>query len=100
MEEYKVIIFPTAQNDLWDIENHLSNHDPEEAMRYFELFMEKTQTILKTPEIYSPAKDTQLRLRGYRMLFIENHIVFYVIRGNNVEFRRVLYARRQYEWLV
>jgi len=99
MEEYKVTVSPAAQNDFLDIVEHLETLSPEAAVQYYELFMEKTRMLAKTPESCPLARDTQLRLRGYRMLPIENYIVFYVIIGRNVELRRILYARRQYERL-
>ena len=99
MEEYKVKISPAAQNDFFDIIEHLESLSPEDATRYFDLFMEKSGMLAKTPESCPLARDTQLRLRGYRMLSIENYIVFYVVNNKSVEIRRILYARRQYERL-
>jgi len=100
MEEYNVRISPAAQNDFLDIADHLASLSPEEAARYYESFMEKMGMLAKAPESCPLARDAQLRLRGYRMLPIENHIVFYVINGKTVELRRFLYSRRQYERLV
>ena len=100
MEEYDVRIFPAAQNDFLDIADHLNSRSPEEATQYYELFMEKTGMLMTKPESFPLARDAQLRLRGYRMLPIDNHIVFYVINGKSVDLRRILYARRQYERLI
>jgi plasmid stabilization system protein ParE len=100
MEEYNLRISPAAQNDFLDIVEHLSSMPPEEAAQYYESFMEKMSMLATTPESCPLARDAQLRLRGYRMLPIDNHIVFYVINGKVVELRRILYARRQYERLV
>jgi len=99
MEEYNVKISPEAQNDFLEIVEHLENLPPEAAVQYFDLFMERTGMLTTTPECCPLARDTQLRLRGYRALPIENYIVFYVIIGKTVELRRILYAKRQYERL-
>jgi len=99
MDEYNVIISPAAQNDFFDIMEHLDSLSHDTAMQYFELFLEKTSMLSTSPESCPLARDTQLRLRGYRMLPIENYIVFYVVNGASVEIRRILYARRQYERL-
>ncbi|MCL2227459.1 MAG: type II toxin-antitoxin system RelE/ParE family toxin [Oscillospiraceae bacterium] len=99
MEEYKVKISPAAQNDFLDVIEHLDTLSQDAATQCFDLFMEKAAVLGSTPEICPLARDTQLRLRGYRLLPIENYIVFYVISGNIVEIRRILYARRQYERL-
>jgi len=100
MEEYNVIISPAAQNDFLDIAEHLATLEPPAALEYYESFMKKMEMLKTTPESCPLARDAQLRLRGYRMLSVENHIVFYVLNGGAVEIRRILYARRQYERLV
>ena len=99
MDDYRMNVSPAAQNDFLDIVEHLETLSPEAAAQYYELFMEKMRMLAKNPESCPLARDTQLRLRGYRMLPIENYIVFYVISGKIVELRRILYARRQYERL-
>jgi len=99
MEEYSVRISPAAQNDFLDLVEHLESLPPSAAVDYYELFMEKVGTLASAPESCPLARDTQLRLRGYRMLPVENYIVFYVVNGRHVELRRILYARRQYERL-
>jgi len=100
MEEYNVRVSPAAQNDFLDIANHLGTLVPEEAAQRYDSFMEKIRMLAATPESCPFARDAQLRLRGYRMLPIDSHIVFYVINGKTIELRRILYSRRQYERLV
>jgi len=100
MEEYNVRISPAAQNDFLDIANHLSTLAPEETAQRYEWFMEKVRLLAAAPESCPIARDAQLRLRGYRMLPIDNHIIFYVINGKTIELRRILYSRRQYERFV
>jgi len=99
MEEYKVIISPAAQNDFHDVIEHMNTLPHEAAAASFDLFMDKIDALRITPESRPLAWDAQLRLRGYRLLPIESYIVFYVITGNIVEIRRMLYTRRQYEKL-
>lgn len=99
MEQYSVKIFPTAQNDLRDIINYLNTLSPNSATQYYDLILEKVGK-LTIPERFPLVKDTQLRLRGYRMLLVKNYIVFYVINCKSVEIRRILFARRQYEGLL
>jgi len=100
MEEFKVIISPAAQNDFLDIEDYLDTLSAEAAAQYYQLFMDKVGSLANTPDNRPLARDTQLRLRGYRMLPVDNYIVFYVINAKTVELRRILYARRQYERLL
>jgi len=100
MEQYSVTIFPTAQNDLKDIVDYLNTLSPAAALRYYDLIVETVGTLRTMPERCPLARDTQLRLRGYRLLHVENYIVFYVVSKNIVEIRRILYAKRQYDELL
>ncbi len=100
MELYNVIIFPAAQNDLREIVDYLNTLSAEAAIQYYDSIVEKVGTLTTMPEPCPLAKDTQLRLRGYRTLLVKNYIVFYTINGKTVEIRRILYARRQYEGLL
>jgi len=100
MEQYNVKIFPAAQNDLREAVKYINTLSPEAAIRYYDLIMEKAETLTAIPERCPLAKDTQLRLRGYRTLLVKNYVIFYVVNGKTVEIRRILYARRQYEGLL
>ena len=100
MEQYKVKIFPTAQRDLQDIVEYLNILSHDSANQYYDMIIEKMGRLSTMPERCPLAKDTQLRLRGYRTLMIKNYIVFYIINDKTVEIRRILYARRQYEGLI
>lgn len=100
MERYDIVINPVAINDLDEIVDYLTTLSEQAAVKYYDLIIEKINTLSEMPERCPLAKDTQLRLRGYRTLLTENYIVFYVIRGKTVEIRRILYARRQYDGLL
>jgi len=100
MEYYRVVVFPTAQNDLRDIVDYLNTLSYDVAARYYDLIIDEIGTLETMPERCPLAKDIQLRLRGYRTLLVRNYIVFYVITGKTVEIRRILYARRQFEGLI
>ena len=97
MEKFKIKIFPSAQKDLREIVDYINTLSPQAAIKYYDLIVEKIDSIANMPERCQLAKDTQLRLRGYRTLHVKNYIVFHVVKGDVVEIRRILYARRQYE---
>jgi len=99
MDEYNVILSSCARSDFHDVIDHMNILPPEAATRSFDFFMEKMAFLEASPNSSPLARDAQLRLRGYRLFPVDNYIVFYVIRGNVVEIRRILYARRQYERL-
>jgi plasmid stabilization system protein ParE len=100
MGQYKVVILRPAQEDIADIIGYLNTLSPQAALRYYDLLVEKIDSLSNMPERCPLARDTQLRLRVYRFLLVEDYLVFFVIIGNTVRIRRILYGRRQYESLL
>jgi plasmid stabilization system protein ParE len=100
MNEYDVKISPAAQNDFLEVAERIKMLTPEEASLEFDNIIKKVEVLVKAPESCPSARDSQLRLRGYRMLTIDDYIYFFVINEKNVYIRRILYARRQYERLM
>ena len=100
MDDYNVKISSTAQNDFMEIAERLESMTPEEAEQQYDNILKKTEILAKAPDSCPSARDSQLRLRGYKMLTVDDYIYFFVINGKTVEIRRILYARRQYERLV
>jgi toxin ParE1/3/4 len=100
MGKYRIKIFPMAENDLLEIVEYLNTLLPQAALKYYNLIIESVGSLADLPERCPLVKDAQLRLRGYRALLIKNYIVFYLVNGNTVEIRRILYAKRQYETLL
>ena len=100
MDEYNVRISTPAQNDFLEIAERIKSLPPEEAEQQFDRIIEKVKVLAKEPDSCPYARDSQLRLRGYRMLTIDDYIYFFVIREKNVMIRRVLYAKRQYDRLM
>ena len=98
--KFKVEIFPTAQDDLRSIVEYLNTLSPQVALKYYDLLVDKINKLSVLPERYPLARDEQLKLRGYRLLLVNNYIAFYVINNKSVEIRRILYARRHYRELL
>ncbi|MDD3919941.1 MAG: type II toxin-antitoxin system RelE/ParE family toxin [Eubacteriales bacterium] len=100
MEKYNVVIFPAAQRDMLDIVEYINTLSSDAAIKYYDLLVEEIKSLSKLPKRCPLAKDTQLKLRGYRVLLVKNYIVFYVVTDKTVEVRRILYNKRQYEALL
>lgn len=100
METYKVKIFPTAKRDMEDVISYLNTLSPDAALRYYDLLVEEIASLAKMPERCPRPKDLALAAKGYRYLLIKNYLVFYVVAGDTVQIRRILYARRNYQALL
>lgn len=100
METYKIKIFPTAKQDMEDIVSYLNTLSPDAALRYYDLLVEEITSLARMPERCPRPKDLALAAKGYRYLIVKNYLVFYVVIGDTVQIRRILYARRNYQSLL
>lgn len=100
METYKIRIFPTAKQDMEDVIAYLNTLSSEAALRYYDLLVDEIASLAKMPERCPRPKDLALAAKGYRYLIVKNYLVFYVVVGDTVQIRRILYARRDYQALL
>lgn len=100
MERYNVKIYPAAKQDLLDIVDYLNTLSPDAALRYYDLLVEQIAGLSYMPERCPHPKDLALAAKGYRYLIVEKYLVFYVVAGDTVQIRRILYGRRDYGSLL
>lgn len=100
METYNIKIFPTAKQDLKEVIGYLNTLSPETALKYYDLLVHEISSLSNMPERCPKPKDLALAAKDYRYLMVKNYLVFYVIVGDTVQIRRILYARRDYASLL
>lgn len=96
----KAKIFPAAQRDLEQAIDYLNTLSPQAAIRYYDLLVCEIAGLSKMPKRCPRPKDLALAAKGYRYLIVKNYLVFYVVAGDTVQIRRILYARRGYRALL
>ena len=100
MEVYKVKIYPSARRDLEEIIEYLNTLSKETALEYYDTLVKGISFLSRVPERCPHPRDVALAAKGYRFLATKNYLVFYVVVGDTVQIRRILYARRDYIHLL
>lgn len=100
MGNCKIKIYPAAKQDLIDIIDYLNTLSPDTALRYYDLLTEQIASLSHRPERYPRLKDLALAAKGYCYLLVKNYLVFYVVVGDTMQIRRILYGRRDYRSLL
>ena len=100
MEQYEIRIFPTAKQDLLDVIDYLNTLSRDSALRCYDRLVSEIASLSTMPERCPRPRDLALAAKGYRYLVVGNYLVFYVVAGNTVQIRRILYARRDYKKLL
>ncbi len=100
MGKYKVKIYSHAKMDLKEIISYLNTLSPQSALQYYDTLIDKIGSLTNMPERCPFVRDVALKARGYRYLIVENYLVFFVIKADTVQIRRILFSKRNYEWLL
>ena len=97
---FKIRYLSPAVNDLDDIFNYIMRDNPSAAVSLLEKFDHSISQLAINPEIGVSPKDDRLKKLGYRMLIIGKYLVFYVVKANTVQVRRIIRGARQYSLLL
>lgn len=104
MEEYKIEISDTAERDLSDILDYISIRLQEliVAMNLLHRIQKEILSLHRMHERYRLVTDDYLAVRGFRMLRVENYLVFYTVDQEHcvVNIVRVLYGKREWNVLL
>lgn len=95
-DNYKVIYSPMAKKDLTEIAKYIAFElcNPDAADRLLKEVDKAADELKEFPLAGAVYKSKKNRKLSYRMKFIKNFTAYYVVIGNTVEIRRVLYKRR------
>ncbi|MBR6034283.1 MAG: type II toxin-antitoxin system RelE/ParE family toxin [Clostridia bacterium] len=50
----------------------------------------------KNPESFEKYKSNRKRKNTYYRIYVKNYTIFYVVKNNTMEIRRILYSRRNF----
>ena len=99
-DPFDIRYLSTAENDLDDIFDYIMMDNPSAAVSMLEKFNNSISQLALNPELGVVSKDDRLKKMGYRILIIEKYLVFYVLKANTVQIRRIIHGARQYSFLL
>ena len=93
--EYDIKYLPLAKKDLNDIISYISDHlkANEAALDFLETLEVAVIRLRKFPFSCRVYQITKSMEDEYRILPVKNYAVFYVVEGDRVEIRRIVYAK-------
>jgi toxin ParE1/3/4 len=95
---YKISYYSTATEDIINILNYISTENPTAAIKLIDKIDESIKMLADFPFMGTTPNDTYLRNKKYRLLIIDNYIVFYIPTDETkeVEIIRVLSSKQNY----
>jgi len=94
--KYKVRIYPSAENDLMESKDYFVNKLQTSPNELFDKLLKTMDVLEENPFIFPLLKDIFLNQSGYRMVPIDNFLLFYSIENSEVQIHRFLYGKRNY----
>lgn len=98
MKKYDIEYSKEAKQDLIGIKQYIKYNlqEPETAQSLILKIREEISNLKNNPEIHSVIDDDIIRKQEIRKLIVDNYIVFYRIKNNNIEIVRIMYGRRNW----
>ena len=99
-EPYAIRYLSTAENDLIEIIEYIKKDNPTAAISQLEKFDKSISQLAMNPSLGVIPKDERLNKLGYRMLIVDKYLVFYVVKTETVQIRRIIHGARRYSFLL
>ena len=87
-----------SKQDLMGIKQYIKNNlqEPEIAQKLIFKIRKEINALKNNPEIYAIINDDIIKRLEIRKLIVDNYIVFYRIKNNNIQIVRVMYGKRNW----
>jgi len=96
----KIRYLATAERDLVDTFKYIMKDNPAAAASLLEEIDRSVSLLSRNPDLGVVPKDDRLSRLGYRVLIIRKYLVFYVVKKDTIQIRRVLHGARQLAFLL
>jgi plasmid stabilization system protein ParE len=96
----RIKYLPIAQRDLIDIIEYITVDSPGSALKFLDRFDKSIIKLENFPLMGQVPKDNRLQALKYRILVVDNYLVFYVVKDSIVEIRRIIHGKRRYSFLL
>ena len=96
----KIRYLSAAQQDLIDIFEYINRDNPTAAISQLEKVDNSISQLASNPFLGVIPNDKRLTKLGYRMLIVGKYLVFYVVKSETVQIRRIIHGARQYGFLL
>lgn len=100
MGKYLVEYLPLAYDDLDEIFTYIAADDPNAAVNLLNEIDTAILNLERFPELGVNPKNQRLAHKGYKMLIVNDYLVFYVVIGEIIEIRRIVSGKRSYTSLL
>ena len=92
--KYSVRLLSIAEQDLTDLLSYLAAENSQAAAEVLDRIEARLEALQNHPFVGRVPHNAKLTALGYRVLVIDNYLVFYKVKGNVVLVYRILHGAR------
>jgi len=98
VEKYNIEYSKESKEDLVGIKQYIKYNlqEPDTAQKLISKIKNEINKLEHNPKIYSIIDDDIIKKLEIRKLIVDNYIVFYRIKNDNIQIVRVMYGRRNW----
>ena len=98
MKKYNIKYSIESKQDLIRIKQYIKHNlqEPEIAEKLISKIRKEISNLKNNPEIFAIIDDDLIKKLEVRKLIVDNYIVFYRIKDNNIQIVRIMYGRRNW----
>lgn len=99
-KKYKIKYLPKARQDLKEINDYIKIDDSKAALKLIDQIDSSISQLSDFPALGKVPKDQRLGMLNYRVLVVHNYLVFYVVKKDFIQVRRVIHGRRKFDSII
>ncbi len=92
--KYTVRLLSIAEQDLVDLVSYVAAENARAAAEMLDRIEARSEALQSRPFVGRVPHNAKLTALGYRVLVIDNYLVFYKVKGNAVLVHRILHGAR------
>jgi len=96
MRSYDIRYLPVAEEDLNEIVDYLLEYSVDAANEFIDALEGLEGQLSNFPESAPLMQNRKLRNRGYRMLVVDEYLLFYTLRNECMFVMRIIHGKRDY----
>lgn len=98
MKKYNIEYSKESKQDLIGIKQYIKYNlqEPAIAEKLISKIRKEINDMKDNPELYTIIDDDIIRKLEIRKLIVDNYIIFYRIKDNNIQIVRIMYGRRNW----
>jgi toxin ParE1/3/4 len=97
--KYQINLTEAAEQDLTETADYIAGESPSAALRVIVRIEKNILKLENFPLIGVVPRIRRLARKGYRILIVDDYLIFYIINNEIIEIRRILSGKRDYQFL-